>query len=87
MLGKKLATLAQKYNVMITLESLQAAETNFLTSLRSAAEVVRAVDHPNFRLNADIFHMMRGNESPESIVQAGDVLAHCEIAEKEKRSF
>jgi sugar phosphate isomerase/epimerase len=87
LLCKKLAALAQKHNVMIALESLQAAETNFLTSLRSAAEIVRAVDHPNFRLNADIFHMMRGNESPEGIVEAADVLAHCEIAEKEKRSF
>jgi len=87
LLCKKLAVLAEKYDVMIALESLQAAETNFLTSVRSAAEIVRAVDHSNFKLNADIFHMMRGNESPESIVEAADILVHCEIAEKEKRSF
>lgn len=87
LLSKKLATLAYKNDVMIALESLQAAETNFLTSLSSAAEIVRNVDHPNFKLNADIFHMMRGGESPENIVKAGDVLVYCEIAEKEKRSF
>lgn len=87
LLCKKLAAIAYKYDVTIALESLQAAETNFLISLQSAAEVVRAVNHTNFRLNADIFHMMRGGESPESIIEAADVLAYCEIAEKERRSL
>ena len=86
-LCRKLAMVAGKYRITIALESLQAAETNFLVSLTSAAEVVRAVDHPNFKLNADIFHMSRGGESPQSIVDAADVLAYCEIAEKESRSF
>src|SRR5688572_4882376 len=86
-LCRKLAKLASKYGIMIALESLQAAETNFLVSLRSAAEVVRAVDHPNFKLNADIFHMMRQEESPQSIIDAADILIYCEIAEKQKRSL
>lgn len=34
-----------------------------------------------------IFHMMREGESPQSIVDAADVLVYCEIAEKEKRSL
>jgi sugar phosphate isomerase/epimerase len=86
-LCRKLAMVAGKYRITIALESLQAAETNFLVSLNSAAEVVRAVNHPNFKLNADIFHMTRGGESPQSIVDAADVLAYCEIAEKESRSL
>jgi sugar phosphate isomerase/epimerase len=45
------------------------------------------VNHPNFKLNADIFHMMREGESPQSIVDAADVLMYCELAEKENRSF
>jgi sugar phosphate isomerase/epimerase len=87
LLCQKLATQAHKYKVMIALENLQAAETNFIVSVQSAAEVVRAVKHPNFKLNADIFHMMRNGEKPESIVAAADVLVYCEIAEKEKRTF
>ena len=87
LLCRKLAMVAGKYGVTIALESLQAAETNFLVSLKSAAEVVRAVDHPNFKLNADIFHMTRGGESPQSIIDAADVLVYCEIAEKESRSM
>jgi sugar phosphate isomerase/epimerase len=87
LLCKKLAALAKKYDIMIALESLQVAETNFVTSLKSAAEVVRGVSHPNFKLNADIFHMSRNGEPPESITEAADVLEYCEIAEKESRSF
>jgi sugar phosphate isomerase/epimerase len=86
-LCKKLAAVAGKYGIMIALESLQSSETNFLNTVKSAAEIVRAVNHPNFRLNADIFHMMRENESPQSIIDAADLLGHCEIAEKQTRSM
>jgi sugar phosphate isomerase/epimerase len=87
LLCRKLAIVAARYGIMIALESLQAAETNFLITLKSAAEIVRTVNHPNFKLNADIFHMMREGESPQSIVDAADVLVYCEIAEKQNRSF
>ncbi|HEX8316057.1 MAG TPA: sugar phosphate isomerase/epimerase [Flavisolibacter sp.] len=86
-LCRKLAAVAQKYKIMIALESLEATETNFLITLKSAADVVRAVNHPAFKLNADIFHMMREGESAQSIIDAGDLLVYCEIAEKEKRSL
>lgn len=87
LLCRKLALVAGKYGIMIALESLEAAETNFIITLKAAADVVRAVNHPNFKLNADIFHMMREGEAPQSIVDAADVLVYCEIAEKQKRSF
>lgn len=87
LLCRKLAIVAARYGIMIALESLEATETNFLITLKSAAAIVRAVNHPNFKLNADIFHMMREGESPQSIADAADVLIYCEIAEKQKRSL
>ncbi|MBC7887419.1 MAG: sugar phosphate isomerase/epimerase [Ferruginibacter sp.] len=87
LLCRKLAMIAKQYNIMIALESLEATETNFLITLQSAAEVVRAVGHPNFKLNADIFHMMREGEPPQSIVDAANILVYCEIAEKQNRSL
>ena len=87
LLCRELAMVADKYGITIALESLQAAETNFLVSLNSAADVVRSVNLPNFKLNADIFHMMRQGESPQSIIDAADVLVYCEIAEKQKRTL
>ncbi|MCX2575408.1 sugar phosphate isomerase/epimerase family protein [Pedobacter sandarakinus] len=86
-LAKKISTLASKYNVKIALENLQRKETNFLNTLKETAAIVRLVNHPNFGLNADIFHMTRENESPQNIVDAKDVLIHCEIAENEERTL
>jgi len=83
----KLAGVAKKHGITIALESLQSSETNFLNTLQAAATVVRAVNHPNFRLNADIFHMMRENESPQQIIAAANLLVYSEIAEKELRSY
>jgi len=86
LLCKKLAASAGKHHVKIALENLQSQETNFITNVKTAAEIVRAVNHPNFGLNADIFHMRRENESYQSIINAADVLIHCEIAEHEART-
>jgi sugar phosphate isomerase/epimerase len=86
-LCRKMATVAARYGMMLVLESLEKAECNFLISLKSAAEVVRAANHPNFKLNADIFHMLREGESPQSIVDAAGLLVYCEIAEKQTRSL
>ncbi|MBB6238263.1 sugar phosphate isomerase/epimerase [Pedobacter sp. AK013] len=86
-LCKKLAQIAGKYKVTILLENLETTETNFITSLKSAAEIVRKVNHQNFRLNADIFHMMREGESPSEIIEAGTLIGFSEIAEKQNRSL
>lgn len=83
----KLALLAQKHHIMLVLESLETVETNFLLSVKSIAEVARAVNNPNFKINADIFHMLREGEPPQSIIDNADIIVHCEIAEKEKRSI
>jgi len=87
LLCKKLAASAGKHHVKIALENLQSQETNFITNVKTAAEIVRAVNHPNFGLNADIFHMRRESESYQSIIDAADVLIHCEIAEHEARTL
>ena len=86
-LAGKLAQIAGKYKVTILLENLETTETNFITSLKLAAEIVREVNHPNFRLNADIFHMMREGESPNEIIEAGDLIGFSEVAEKQNRTL
>lgn len=87
LLAKKMATLAKKHGVTIILENLNSTETNFLNRLSDAADVVRRVNHPAFRLNADIYHMMKEGEPAEEIRKAGDVIVYCEIAEKEQRTL
>jgi sugar phosphate isomerase/epimerase len=87
LLSKKLAALAGKYKIKIFLEALNSTETNFITTLTQAAHIVRGVNHPNFKLNADIYHMLKENESPQSIIDAGKIIEYCEIAEKDDRTY
>lgn len=58
-LCKKTFPVAGKYSVTIVLEPLSKAESNIINSVAEGAETVKEVNSRNFRLLADIFHMMR----------------------------
>ncbi len=83
---KKMGPLAKPYDVVVAVEPLQKRETNFINTVPQGAKIVRAVNHPNIRLLADIFHMLRMDEPPQHIRQASDVIVHLHIAEKAKRT-
>jgi sugar phosphate isomerase/epimerase len=85
-IARKVATLASQYKVMLALENLNSSETNFINTVEEALAIVKAVNHSNFKLCADIYHMLQENEGPTIIEQAGKNLIHCDIAEKNNRS-
>jgi sugar phosphate isomerase/epimerase len=85
-LCKQLAPIAQKYNVVISLEPLNTKECNFINSVAEGGEIVKEVNHENFRLLADLYHMLMENESPSNITKYGHLLYHTHIAEKTGRS-
>ena len=82
----KIAALAKEHNIVLALENLNRSEVNFINTLAEAHEIVRAVNHDNLRLCADIYHMLREGESPESIISAGQYIVYAEVAEKEGRT-
>jgi sugar phosphate isomerase/epimerase len=83
---KQIAPIAQKYNVVITLEPLNTGECNFINSVAEGGEIVKIVNHENFRLLADIYHMLKENETPSNITKYGHLLYHTHIAEKTGRT-
>jgi sugar phosphate isomerase/epimerase len=85
-LCKRMAPIAEEHNVVIALEPLNSKECNFINSVAEGAEIVKDVNHKNFRLMADFYHMMMENESPDSIVKYKDQIYHVHIAEKAGRS-
>jgi sugar phosphate isomerase/epimerase len=85
-LCRKMAVVAGKYNIVIAIENLNTTETNFVTTLADANAIVTAVHHPNFKLTADIYHMLKEHESPEELKKAKNNLVHCHIAEREART-
>jgi sugar phosphate isomerase/epimerase len=85
-LCRKMAVIAARYDCVIAIENLNSTETNFVTSLAEANNIVNAVHHPNFKLTADIYHMLKEHETADNIEKAGSNLVHCHIAEREKRT-
>jgi sugar phosphate isomerase/epimerase len=85
-LAKKTAALAGRYKIIIALETLNSGETNFINTLQEGTAMVEAVGHPNFKLLADIYHLLREGEGPDAIEKYGKYIHHCHIAEKEQRT-
>ena len=85
-IARKIAAKAKTYNVMLALENLNSTETNFITTADEALAMVKRVDHSNFRLCVDIYHMLKENESPAIIGKASKYVVHCDIAEKQNRT-
>jgi sugar phosphate isomerase/epimerase len=85
-IGKKIAAVAYKYNIVLALENLNTTEANFITTVGEALEIVKGVNHKNLRLCVDIYHMLKENESPAVIAKTKGYLVYCELAEREGRT-
>ena len=83
---RRLGPIAQSSGVVVAVEPLNRDETNFINTVAEGAAVVREAGHPNIRLLADIYHMLRENEGPEALVDAGPLLRHVHLAEKDRRT-
>ncbi|WP_372932881.1 sugar phosphate isomerase/epimerase family protein [Mariniphaga sediminis] len=85
-LCSQMAPIAARYNVVVVLEPLNTKECNFINSVEEGGKIVEEVNHPNFRLLADIYHMLMDGEGPGGIEKYGHLLHHTHIAEKEGRA-
>lgn len=77
---RMIAPIAGHCGVTIVIEPLSREDTNSLTTVASAAEVVRQVDHSALRLLVDFFHLARDGDRLEDVVAAGPLFAHVHIA-------
>jgi sugar phosphate isomerase/epimerase len=85
-IARKVSAIAKEYDIVMAFESLNSTETNFINTAEQALQLVKDVDHSNFRLNIDFYHMLMENEGPAIIGKAKKYVVHCELAEKEGRS-
>jgi sugar phosphate isomerase/epimerase len=86
-LCKAIGPLAAKYNVTVVLEPLNTSEVNFIHSVIEGGQIVEEVAHPNFMLLADIYHMLKENEGPESILKYKHLIKHVHVAELQGRAI
>ncbi len=85
-IAQKVSEQATKYGIELALENLNRKETNFINTLQEAWKVAQAVNRPNFRLCADIYHMLMEGEPAQVIQQAGNYIVHVDIAENTTRT-
>jgi sugar phosphate isomerase/epimerase len=85
-IARKVAVVAKEYHMKLALENLNSTETNFINTVDEALRVVKEVNHPNFRLCINIYHMLMENEGPAIIAQTKGYLVHCDIAERDGRT-
>ena len=83
---RRFGRLAADHGVTIGLESLSRQGANFILTIDEAAEIVRAVDHPNIGIVADTYHMLSDGEGPGSLTRAGGLIVHVHCAEKAGRA-
>lgn len=76
----KLGAIAADYGITLCLEALNAAETDFITTVSEAVEICRGIGHPNVACVADLYHMNRMNEPYSVLSETGDLLHHVHIA-------
>lgn len=82
----RLGDLAEPFGLQVCVENLQAAECNYLNRLGEARRLIAAAGHPRIGLTADVFHMLRMEESAEAIREAGALVRHVHIAERRERT-
>jgi sugar phosphate isomerase/epimerase len=67
-------------NVTIAMEPLTPKETDFINSCAEAEELIRLVDHPNFRLHQDVKAMLsESTPIPELIRKFAPLTAHFHV--------
>jgi D-psicose/D-tagatose/L-ribulose 3-epimerase len=82
---RQVAEHAKQANLMMAIEYLNRFECYFLTTATQAVELVKAVNHPNFKTMFDTFHAHIEEKSQAGPVQTvAPVLGHVHISENDR---
>ena len=85
--GRRIALEARPHNITIAIEPLRRQETNIINSAAEGLELVKAVDHPNFQLMIDFYHLASEREDPAIVLRAREYLRHLHMANPQGRVF
>ena len=83
--GRILGAAAAKYGVTVTLEPLRPVESNVINTQAEGYRLVQDVDHPNFKLLCDLYHLVQGGGKSEDAAIGGEMLRHIHIAKPDDR--
>ena len=79
--------IATAYGITIAIEPLNHEECNIFNSVAEATQATRRASHPNVRVLADLYHMVKDGQSYDEIRAAGPRMAHVHIISPAQRTF
>ena len=85
--GRRAAIEARSRDITIAIEPLRRQETNIINSAAEGLRLVESVNHPNFQLMIDFYHLASEGEDPAIVVQAREHLRHLHMANPQGRVF
>jgi D-psicose/D-tagatose/L-ribulose 3-epimerase len=85
--GKRIAPEAKAKGITVVIEPLRRQETNIINTAGEGLELVKAIDHPNFQLLIDFYHLASEQEDPQIVVRGKDHLRHLHTANPNGRVF
>src|SRR5206468_10663008 len=85
--GRRIALEARNHNITIAIEPLRREETNIINTAEEGLDLVNAVNHPNFQLMIDFYHLASEHEDPAIVLRAREHLRHLHLANPQGRVF
>lgn len=85
--GRRIAPEARTHSITIAIEPLRKQETNIINSAAEGLALVNAIDHPNFQLMIDFYHLASEREDPAIVLEARDHIRHLHMANPQGRVF
>jgi D-psicose/D-tagatose/L-ribulose 3-epimerase len=86
-LSKRLAAAARKHKLSVLIIPLRSTDTNLVTKVGEALDLVRAVGAANFALAVDYSFMSIEKEDPSVLAKAGKQLRHVQISNPNGRGY
>jgi D-psicose/D-tagatose/L-ribulose 3-epimerase len=85
--AKRIAPEAEARGIVLAVEPLRSGETNTINTAAEGLKWVKAVNHPNFQLMVDFYHLASEKEDPAILLEAKDHIRHFHIANPNGRVF
>jgi D-psicose/D-tagatose/L-ribulose 3-epimerase len=85
--GKLMGHEAAARGIVVAVEPLRSEETNIINTAAEGLTLVLAVEHPNFQLIVDFYHLASENEDQSILLRASDHIKHLHIANPNGRVF
>jgi D-psicose/D-tagatose/L-ribulose 3-epimerase len=85
--SRRAAEAAKPYGITVAIEPLRSQETNIVNTAAEGLALVEAVDHPNFQLMIDFYHLASEHEDPSIVLKARAHLRHLHVANPNGRVF